>query len=491
MGNNSSVENGSDQIVKSTFIMGSSSVINIVLGIIRHKIIAVLISSAGIGLLGIFQSLSNLFTTIFGMGINESGARKIAILFERDKFSLSEIYLSIKRIALLTGFAGVAIVSIFSPKLSILSFKDPSHSLEIIFLSLTILLGNIFGAQTALIQGARKINYLAKINILGPLWGTLISLPLIYYFKMRAVVSYLIIMSFTNVLSSRWYSKKIDIPQVRAGWKTSIKQSAPLIGLGSTFMIGAIIGVASSYILRILIVRILGLEAAGIFQASTIFSSVYVGILLKAMATDFYPRLSAISDDNVQCSRLVNDQTEVGLLLGLPGVLFTLTFSSFLMVAFYSKDFLPGVDVLRWQILGVMLQVITWPMGYVLRAKAAGKLFILTEFLYNASYLIFGYLGMKLFGLRGIGISFFLSNLFYFLLIYPIVHRLFNIKLTKHNVVLLTAVSLTAIAALTISWLIPRYYLLLNVPLIICTAFYTYKKLNMSDWLNKVRRSIK
>jgi len=478
-------ETGSDRIIKSTFLMGSSSVINIVLGIVRNKIIAILISSVGIGLLGVYQSLSNLFITIFGMGINESGARKIAILFEKDWHSLSKIYSAIKRIALITGITGLVIVSVFSKKLSIFSFKDASHYQEIIFLSLTILLGNIFGAQTALIQGARKINYLAKINVLGPLWGTILSLPLIYYFKMRAVVSYLIIMSLTNVLSSWWYSKRIQIPAIKSDWQESIKQSAPLIGLGSAFMIGTIIGVATSFILRIMIVRILGLEAAGIFQASTIFSSVYVGILLKAMATDFYPRLSAISDDDIQCTNLVNEQTAVGSLLAVPGVLFTLTFSPILMVALYSKDFLPGVDVLRWQILGVMLQVITWPMGYILRAKAAGKLFVLTEFLFNTSYLIFAYAGIKLFGLSGTGISFFLSNLLYLALVYPIVHRLFHFRLTKPNVILLAVILFISIAALAINWLVPRYYLIINIPLIVLSSFFAYKKLNMKVWVSR------
>jgi len=250
-------------------------------------------------------------------------------------------------------------------------------------------------------------------------------------------------------------------------------------------MIGTIIGVAASFILRIMIVRILGLEAAGIFQASTIFSSVYVGILLKAMATDFYPRLSAISDDDIKCTNLVNEQTAVGSLLAVPGVLFTLTFSPILMVALYSKDFLPGVDVLRWQILGVMLQVITWPMGYILRAKAAGKLFVLTEFLFNTSYLIFAYAGIKLFGLSGTGISFFLSNLLYLALVYPIVHRLFHFRLTKPNVILLAVILFISIAALAINWLVPRYYLIINIPLIVLSSFFAYKKLNMKVWVSR------
>lgn len=72
-------DNGNFQTVKSTFIMGSSSIINIGLGIIRHNIIALLIGTAGIGLLGIYQSLSSLLLNIFGLGINESGARQIGI----------------------------------------------------------------------------------------------------------------------------------------------------------------------------------------------------------------------------------------------------------------------------------------------------------------------------------------------------------------------------------------------------------------------------
>jgi len=482
-------DNGNFQTVKSTFIMGSSSIINIGLGIIRHKIIALLIGTAGIGLLGIYQSLSSLLLNIFGLGINESGARQIAIFHgSKDKYSLARVYISIKRIALITGLFGIIFISIFSKELSLLTFKNSKHALEIILLSFSILLNNIFGAQTALIQGSRKINYLAKINALGPFWGTLFSLPLIYFFRMKAVVSYLIVMSATNLISSWYYKRKIELSEVRINWANSINQGIPLIKLGSALMIGTNISFGISYLVRLLIIKGLGLDAAGIFQASSIFSSIYVGIILKSMATDFYPRLSAISENHNESNKLVNQQIEAGLLLGAPGILLTLAFAPILMVILYSKDFIVGFNILRWQILGVMLQVITWPLGYIFRAKAAGQLFVITELFYGICYLSTTWIGMKLFGLSGIGIAFFASNLLYLGLVYPIVHTKYDFSF-DHNTLRkgIMFFSVAIISLLTLK-LIPSHFFIVNIPLLLAISFYSYKKLNLSAWFKRIRQ---
>jgi hypothetical protein len=79
----------------------------------------------------------------------------------------------------------------------------------------------------------------------------------------------------------------------------------------------------TQYLLRVLIVNSFGLDAAGIYQASTSLCLIYVGIILNAMLTDFYPRLSAAANKNEECVSLVNQQIEVGLLLAAaayPGI---------------------------------------------------------------------------------------------------------------------------------------------------------------------------
>ncbi len=66
------------QILKSSALIGGSSAINIAIGIVRTKAMAVLLGPAGFGLMGVYGSIIDLAQSIAGMGINSSGVRQIA-----------------------------------------------------------------------------------------------------------------------------------------------------------------------------------------------------------------------------------------------------------------------------------------------------------------------------------------------------------------------------------------------------------------------------
>ena len=93
------------------------------------------------------------------------------------------------------------------------------------------------------------------------------------------------------------------------------------------------------------------------------------------MGADFYHRLVGVADDHPQCNRLVNEQTQVSLLLAGPGVIATLTFAPLVIMLFYSAQFYEAVEVLRWICLGIALRVITWPIGFIVVAKNRQAIF--------------------------------------------------------------------------------------------------------------------
>src|ERR1700674_3077933 len=66
------------QILKSSALVGGSSVLNIGIGIVRTKAMAMLLGPGGFGLFGLYGSIANLTQTVAGMGINSSGVRQIA-----------------------------------------------------------------------------------------------------------------------------------------------------------------------------------------------------------------------------------------------------------------------------------------------------------------------------------------------------------------------------------------------------------------------------
>jgi len=419
------------QILMSTFIMGGSSVLVTLLGIVRTKIIALMLGPSGVGLVGIYMNISNLIRTFSGMGIGESGMRQIAGAFGTgSNEKIARTALGIRRASFLSGLAGMCLLLFFSSSVSRFTFGAAEHNYDIAVLSATIFFGAVSAGQIALIQGTRRIGDLAKMNILGALFGTLVSVPIIYYFRERGIVYLLLTVSATAILTSWWYCRKIAMPSVVLSWRDSFSEAKPLVKLGFALMLGALMTVGAQYVLRVVVVRYDGLGSAGVYHAATTLSLVYVGVILNAMLTDFYPRLSAAVHGQEECNSLINKQVEVGLLLVTPGILAIMTFAPFVITVFYSSKFMQAVEILRWQMLGGVLQAVTWPMGFMIRAKGNGKLILWTELYANSIHLGLAWLGIAYFGLPGVGISFFGKDLCYLLLMYWILQINYNFRFT-------------------------------------------------------------
>src|SRR6056300_2083320 len=66
------------QILRSSPIIGSSSVVNIGFGLIRMKAAALLLGPVGVGLIGILQNLMTTASTVAALGFGNVGTRQIA-----------------------------------------------------------------------------------------------------------------------------------------------------------------------------------------------------------------------------------------------------------------------------------------------------------------------------------------------------------------------------------------------------------------------------
>jgi len=179
--------------------------------------------------------------------------------------------------------------------------------------------------------------------------------------------------------------------------------------------------------------RKLGEDAAGYYQAAWVLGGLYIGFILQAMGADFFPRLSAVSRNNEECNRLVNEQAEVGLLLAGAGVVGTLTFAPLVIDLFYSTKFGPAVEILRWICLGMMLRVVCWPLGFVLVAKGEGAMFFWTELISGAVQVALVWVGVRWFDLAGTGIAFFILYVIYGIIIYLVVRRLSGFRWSTTN----------------------------------------------------------
>lgn len=386
---------------------------------------ALLLGPSGVGLIGIYNSVTDLIVQLAGMGIGTSGVRQIAeSTGSKDDLQIAKTTLTLRRTSIFLGAIGMILLFVFRYPICRITFGNTEHTTSLGILSVTLFFGIVSSGQTALIQGIRRIGDLARINIFGSFFGVLFSIPIVYVWGERGIAPFLVIVSGMGILTSWWYARKISIAKISISWKEMALEARTLLGLGLVFMASSLMTMSTIYCIRVIVLRQLGLDAAGLFQASSAIASLYVGFILSAMGADFYPRLTAVASDNVACNRMVNEQAEVSLLLAIPGILATLSFAPYVIQIFYSARFSPAMDILRWEILGILLRVASWPLSFILLAKGKGKIFFYAELSSNMVNISLVFIFLHYFGLPGTGMAFFGLYIFYLILIYSIVHKL-------------------------------------------------------------------
>lgn len=427
-------KNSYGQILKSSALIGGSSAINIAIGIIRTKAMALLLGPAGFGLMGIYGSIIDLVQSIAGMGINNSGVRQIsAATGSGDTDRIARTVALLRRTSIVLGIAGAVLLAAFSWQISDLTFGTHERVAGVALLSLAVLFRLVSNGQAALLQGMRNITDLAKMSVLGALFGGVLSIVLVYFWKEDGVVFALVAVAAMSMLTSWWYSRKVQIYSPVMTASEIKEETTALLKLGFAFMASGFLMMGAAYAVRMMVIRIVSLEAAGYYQAAWTLGGLYVGFILQAMGADFYPRLTAIAKDNALCNRMVNEQAQVSLLLAGPGVIATLVFTPIVTSIFYSAEFHVAVEVLRWICLGIALRVLTWPMGYIIVAKGEQTIFFWTELAWTVVNVTLSWICIKSFGLTGAGIAFFGSYVFHAILIYPIVRHLSGFRWTSAN----------------------------------------------------------
>jgi PST family polysaccharide transporter len=395
------------QIFRSTAFTGGASIATLALGVIRTKFLAVLLGPAGVGLAGVYTTIASLASAVAGMGISSSGVRQIAeAAGSGDEERIAATVITLRRTALILGLAGAGLLAALSHPISVFTFGDGRYAAAIAVLGLAVFFGTVVGGQAALVQGLRRMAELAQINVFGALAGTAIGIPLIWWLGERGIVPLLVAVPATSLVVSWWFVRRVRTAEVVIPWRESASQARVLLGLGLAFMASGLMAAAVAYITRLLIVRQLGIDAAGHYGAAYTLAGIYAGFILQAMGSDFYPRLTAVASDHLTVNRLVNEQTEIALLLAVPGILGTLVFAPWVIHVFYSGGFDPAVPVLQWQVLGIFGRIISWPIGFILLAKGMGKVFIVSEVLANTMHVALVLYFTPRFGITGAGMAF-------------------------------------------------------------------------------------
>jgi PST family polysaccharide transporter len=302
--------------------MGASAGINLLLSMLRVKLVAIFAGTVGIGMIATYSALLTTIVTVVSMGIHISAVRHIALAsVANNEEQLTRSVVALKRLSWVLGISGMLVVAVLSNQLSFWTLGTAGYAWDVVLLSSVILFNAVSSSYSCIIQGARRVGDLARINVYGAFFATVAAFVCLYVLGDEGVIWTLITAAVLQMLVSRIYANQVRISSIKQNWKESIDIGLKLITEGAPQMLSILASTLSTLIILSSITRELGVNSVGLYSAAFALSGAFVGFMLVSMSADYYPRLIEAGNDKNSINRIVNEQTEISLLLVVPGLL--------------------------------------------------------------------------------------------------------------------------------------------------------------------------
>lgn len=448
-------------IAKAAALFGGVQVVSILCSIIRTKVIAVLLGSVGIGIIGLYNSAIETITALTGLGLRSSSVREISEAHKQENDSeLSRIVTVVRRWSWFVGLLGATVLIALSPLLSQWTFGDSNHIWGFVFLSCTLLFNALLSGEQAILQGTQQLKRLARSSVYGSIAALAASLPLYYFMGIDGIVPSLILYAAATLVVMLFYRDK-KIAKASLTTRQTAEQGREMVVLGVFMTVSAFITTLFSYIFAAYLNHTGGEATVGYYQAGFTLMNKYVGLIFTAMAMEYYPRLAGVAKDNGKMSLYVGRQVEMMQLMLAPIIVIFIILHPLMINILYTADFQLIGGYLLLAIQGISFKAMAWSLGFVLLAKGNGKLYFITELASDTITLALNIVGYHYWGLAGVGASYTIGFILYLIIIYIACRHHYHIKpggkawrATAITTLIAIATLLSYIYAPVVAWVI-------------------------------------
>ena len=469
-------------VLKFTGLFGGVQGLNVLIGLVRNKFVALLLGPGGMGLVSLFNTTVQLISQATHLGISFSAVRHISEYYDAGEKEKAAHYVKVVRgWCLLTALLGMLVCVVLGPFLSNATFAWGNHTLHFILLT---------GGETAILKGQRKLGALALVQIAAALASLVISVPIYYFFWQAGIVPVIVLMAFVTMCATLWFSLRI-FPLQLSGARGILGEGMEMVRLGVAFTLAGIVGSAAEMVVRSYLNVVGDLDVLGLYNAGYMLTITYAGMVFSAMETDFFPRLSGVNNDVEATNYTVNRQMEVSLLIVAPMLTALIALLPVLIPQLFTSEFLPVVPMAQVTALAMFFKVLTLPVAYITLARGYSMSYLMLESAYFVVFVLLVVIGYQHWGLFGTGVAITLAHVFDYLMINLYAYKKYgyrvSVTVSRYAVVLLSLGCLAYACTILLDGIV---YWLVEFIVILASGLYSLQILRKKThlWQALIRR---
>jgi enterobacterial common antigen flippase len=434
-------------IFRATAILGSSSAVNAIVGLVSAKLWAVMVGPAGVGYLAMQQSVLGISAMVAGLGVATGivrlGAKSVA---EDDKLTVAANQKAAVLIAAVTGIGGAVLLFLFGDFINQSLLEGKSSGREIGLIGSALIFTLLASSLTGILNAHHNVKALAKIAVFSNVFSAGALIVCVWAWRIDGIVIGILAGAVLSCGVNYYYFKReVKTDPLTVPREKLIETIRNLLRFGVPYTGSMLVGTGVQLILPILILHELGLESVGFYRAATTIAVTSLSLVMNAMAQDYYPRLSACSGTSEELSTIINQQLYLLFVLLSPIILWLLLLSPIVVPLLYSAKFTGSAEILNWFLVGDVFRLLSWTLSFVILARSKSRMFFLIELFGGMTSLVTTLVGMRLFGPMGLGISYLTTFCLYYLLVLFLVRRQFQLRYSRENKII--ALSCLASAA--------------------------------------------
>jgi O-antigen/teichoic acid export membrane protein len=433
----SSKEDQVDSTFKSAFLafglFGGVQLVSIASKIAISKCIAVFFGPNGVGLAAYWASVLNSIRTVSIFGVDQTSVREIAQHYESRSVSTEFEGTIMKAISFfnVSGIFGSLLALIFS--LGYLKLRVDIDEIRALFIVVCFPLSVYFTirqfGEVAILRGILCRREIALGSVYGLTFGAVISLVTLLWFNENAVLISLAVVPICLFFSLNAFRKtKFNKKEVRKNFRVKFNDTCVILRSGSPLAVSSLISVLVQLIIIFYLEEAAGIDIVGLYSAGLMITIGYFSVLLNALTTDYFPRLSSVIDYEERAFSVINNQALLTLFLIAPLLYLFVSLKSEIIVVLYSASFSPAADYLFFAVWGVAIMTFSNQLDLYLIAKRKMKQFIVITIIVRSVELIAHIILFKNLGLLGLGLAVLGTGLLHFTLMFGAANYYFNFR---------------------------------------------------------------
>ncbi len=417
-------------ILKYTGLFGGVQGLNILVGIVRNKLVAMILGPAGMGLISLFNSTIKLVSDSTSFGIPMSAVKNISEAYDAgDDTRIRHAVRLVRSWSLMAALLGMLLCAALSPLLSKWTFSWGDHTFHFVLLAPVVALIAITGGETAILKGVRQLRHLAAISVYNVVLALLGSVPIYYFFGQAGIVPSLLLLALLQALTTVLYSYRLYRPSFSVS-RQSMREGEGMLRLGIAFVVAGVLGSGAEFMIRSYLNYTGELSVVGLYNAGYVMTMTYAGMVFSAMETDYFPRLSGIKTFGAEMNRTVNHQIEVSLLLVSPLLVFFIVTLPILLPLLYSGKFIPVLGMMKITVLAMYFRAMALPVEYIALSRSDSRSYLLLEAVYDVVLTLLVIAGYHCLGLAGTGLGLVLAGIVNFVVVFAYARRKYQYSMS-------------------------------------------------------------